>query len=453
LILEEGDVCEGPLTDDEGNDFFEWDEYDEDVYLTDGNYTVQYFYTEDSMKLAATGINLSNMVISSILLLFSGLFLFTKNRKKRLILNEPSKRSLDNIYKNIFILKSKIESIINEKVEILINFNKLNPYIYKGLYTESQNEIIDNLNHELLNLISSVSNIENKFTKKENITKDDVSKILDLISSNKIEFKFTNEELDEQSLNEKSFTFDLPKDKTKNKKINKFSIKAVTALSALLLLSAVFSIGYIYNEAYLSNSKQESSQIKLASMYSDQSNKENSEIIFKEESNIINLENIFNDIPVFESVQDILSSSDLEIEDDFKPDVFGYLEISSISLKQYVVAGTSERVLELGPGHYANTALPGTGGNVGIAGHRTTYGAPFANLDQVQIGDELILTVDSNKFHYAVDEVAIVEAIGGEYVLYNRGDDRLTLTTCHPRYSAKQRLVVTGILTKIESVN
>ena len=52
-----------------------------------------------------------------------------------------------------------------------------------------------------------------------------------------------------------------------------------------------------------------------------------------------------------------------------------------------------------------------------------------------------------------MDEVAIVEAIGGEYVLYNRGDDRLTLTTCHPRYSAKQRLVVTGILTKIESVN
>ena len=99
------------------------------------------------------------------------------------------------------------------------------------------------------------------------------------------------------------------------------------------------------------------------------------------------------------------------------------------------------------------TALPGTGGNVGIAGHRTTFGAPFAKLDQVQIGDELILTVDSKKFHYIVDEVRIVEAIGGEYVLYNRGDDRLTLTTCHPRYSARQRLVVTGILTRIESVN
>ena len=56
-------------------------------------------------------------------------------------------------------------------------------------------------------------------------------------------------------------------------------------------------------------------------------------------------------------------------------------------------------------------------------------------------------------FHYVVDEVRIVEAIGGEYVLYNRGDDRFTLTTCHPRYSAKQRLVVTGILTRIEAAN
>ena len=138
---------------------------------------------------------------------------------------------------------------------------------------------------------------------------------------------------------------------------------------------------------------------------------------------------------------------------DYSPDVFGQLEIASINLSQFIVSGTDEQSLEFGPGHYMQTALPGTGGNVGIAGHRTTFGAPFAKLDQVQIGDELILTVDSKKFHYVVDEVRIVEAIGGEYVLYNRGDDRLTLTTCHPRYSAKQRLVVTGILTRIEAAN
>ncbi len=172
------------------------------------------------------------------------------------------------------MLKSNIESLIDEKVEILINFDKLNPYIYKGLYTESQNEIIDNLNHELLNLISSVSNIGDKSTNKEKITKDEISKILDLISTNKIEFIFNGKQVDDESLNGKSFTFDLPKDKTKNKKINKFSLKAVTVFSTLLLLSGILTFGYIYNEMYLSNSKQESSQMKLASMHSDQSNKE-----------------------------------------------------------------------------------------------------------------------------------------------------------------------------------
>ena len=91
--------------------------------------------------------------------------------------------------------------------------------------------------------------------------------------------------------------------------------------------------------------------------------------------------------------------------------------------------------------------------NVGIAGHRTTYGAPFRDLDDVNLGDAIQLTIDSSKFHYIVDQIDIVEAIGGEYVLYDRGDDRLTLTTCHPKYSASQRLIVSAILVKIESVN
>ena len=75
LILEEGDVCEGPLTDDEGNDFFEWDEYDEGVYLTDGSYTVQYIYREDSLKLAATGINLDYIALGGSVFLIGGVVL------------------------------------------------------------------------------------------------------------------------------------------------------------------------------------------------------------------------------------------------------------------------------------------------------------------------------------------------------------------------------------------
>jgi LPXTG-site transpeptidase (sortase) family protein len=162
---------------------------------------------------------------------------------------------------------------------------------------------------------------------------------------------------------------------------------------------------------------------------------------------------VFNDVPVFESLRDTFIDDTLDNSVPYSPSVFGQLQIDSINLNEYVVSGTNEKDLEFGPGHYLQTSLPGNGGNVGIAGHRTTFGAPFANLGEVQIGDEVILTVNNKKFHYTIDEVSVVEATGGEYVLFNRGDDRLTLTTCHPRYSAKQRLVVTGILTKIESAN
>ena len=141
------------------------------------------------------------------------------------------------------------------------------------------------------------------------------------------------------------------------------------------------------------------------------------------------------------------------ISDKFMPSVFGYLEIPSINLQQYVVTGTNDESLELGPGHYSNTALPGTGGNVGIAGHRTTYGAPFADLNFIALGDDINLIFGSNKYYYKVDKVEVVEAVGGEYVLYSNGEDRLTLTTCHPKYSAKQRLIVSAILIKIETVN
>ena len=73
--------------------------------------------------------------------------------------------------------------------------------------------------------------------------------------------------------------------------------------------------------------------------------------------------------------------------------------------------------------------------------------------DRIKIGDEIYLSFGPNKYFYIVDEIQIVSPEEGQYVLYNRGDDRLTLTTCHPKYSARQRLVISGLLTKIENVN
>ena len=160
-----------------------------------------------------------------------------------------------------------------------------------------------------------------------------------------------------------------------------------------------------------------------------------------------------NDNPVFETLQDFIVIDQSAKIEEFQPTIFGLLEIPDINITQFVVSGTDELSLKFGPGHYIGTKLPGSGGNVGIAGHRTTYGAPFSRLDQVDIGDEIYLTVGLNKYHYVVDDIEVVDANTGDYVLFNRGDDRLTLTTCHPRYSARERLVVSGILTRIESGN
>ena len=100
---------------------------------------------------------------------------------------------MDSLYRNIYILKSKIESLVQESVEILVNFSKVNPYSTKGLYEKNQNEIIENLNNEVLNLISSVQNIEEKSSNKKTISRIELDNILQLISSEKIEFKFSSE--------------------------------------------------------------------------------------------------------------------------------------------------------------------------------------------------------------------------------------------------------------------
>lgn len=112
----------------------------------------------------------------------------------------------------------------------------------------------------------------------------------------------------------------------------------------------------------------------------------------------------------------------------------------------YVVEGVSLPTLRAGPGHYPDTAAPGGAGNFAVSGHRTTYGAPFYHLDDVQPGD-LVHVVDrqQRRWTYAVREQRIVEptalwVIGPDPL--RTGAPTLTLTTCHPRFSAAQRLVV-----------
>jgi sortase A len=121
----------------------------------------------------------------------------------------------------------------------------------------------------------------------------------------------------------------------------------------------------------------------------------------------------------------------------------GRIVIPGIDVKFVFVAGAGERSLKKGPGHYDSTVLPGQRGTVGIAGHRTTFLAPFHDLDRLSRGDEIVLTMPYGRFTYAVENSVVVAPSNGS-VLRTVNYNRLVLTTCTPLFSAVKRLVVTA---------
>lgn len=124
-------------------------------------------------------------------------------------------------------------------------------------------------------------------------------------------------------------------------------------------------------------------------------------------------------------------------------DVLAHLVIPKIGVDTYVVQGTTDGDLRKGPGHYPATPFPGQAGNSAIAGHRTTYGAPFGELDSLDAGDELQVTTVQGDFTYRVYDKVIVTPDTGEVLEADPAKPAvLTLTTCHPKYSAQQRLVI-----------
>ena len=103
--------------------------------------------------------------------------------------------------------------------------------------------------------------------------------------------------------------------------------------------------------------------------------------------------------------------------------------------------------LRLGPGHFPDTPLPGQFGNAAIAGHRTTYGQPFHNVDQLVVGDDIVVTTEAGRFTYVVDDIEIVLPSDYEVVAtVDRAKATLTLTSCHPKWSAAQRIIVHAAL-------
>ena len=132
-------------------------------------------------------------------------------------------------------------------------------------------------------------------------------------------------------------------------------------------------------------------------------------------------------------------------------DAIGRIRIPEIGVNKVVVEGTDAGSLRKGPGHYPETPLPGIHGTVAIAGHRTTYGAPFNEVDKLERGDEILVEMPYGRFVYQVERQQIVDP-SATWVTRRVGHDRLVLTACHPKYSAAQRIVIFARLARTEEV-
>ncbi|MCL5985841.1 MAG: class E sortase [Actinobacteria bacterium] len=143
-----------------------------------------------------------------------------------------------------------------------------------------------------------------------------------------------------------------------------------------------------------------------------------------------------------EKLEEIKEEEKIELKEGKPPADFPLrMLIPAINLDTVVLDGTDRETLKKGPGHIIGTSYPGSIGTVAISGHRTTYGAPFFNVDKLKAGDEITLESFDTIYRYFVTELMIVKPTD-VWVLNPTPYPSLVLTTCNPKYSAKERLIV-----------
>jgi sortase A len=126
----------------------------------------------------------------------------------------------------------------------------------------------------------------------------------------------------------------------------------------------------------------------------------------------------------------------------------GRIDVRRLGLNTVVVQGTNEAQLDEGPGHYAGSFLPGQGQLVYIAGHRTTYTAPFANIQLLRAGDRITLSLPYATFVYRVQRHVVVRATEVSRLI-THGHEVLALQSCHPRFSASHRYIVYAVPVRV----
>ena len=381
-----------------------------------------------------------------------------ENQRSLSFINQNLEVELSEVYIKSNILKKVLENAIGTEVMISIDVSeRFNPLIAEP---ENFTEDIVTMLKEVDYLTSAVKNISKnaKYLGIE-VTEEMLREKLTLMTSNRFSIVFTKKPV-EKHRNIPRLIFDLPVKKNRRQREATVTSKSISSqntnkrsllpLGVGLLIVGFIILIYSVNQTFFStsviNDEQDLLENKFQVSELNLSEMRNQKIMTEQ-----SLDNLEQTDEFKESLLSIATKTltNQAAKAEFLPDVVGRLTILSANINHYVVFGATNNKLEYGPGYILGTSLPGSGGNFAIAGHRTTYGAPFGNLDRVQVGETIIFQTNTNQYKYQVIEVKIVSP-EDNYVLENYGDDRITLTTCHPKFSAKQRLVVIGQLEKVE---
>jgi LPXTG-site transpeptidase (sortase) family protein len=381
-----------------------------------------------------------------------------ENQRSLSFINQNLEVELSEVYVKSNILKKVLENAIGTEVMISVDVSeRFNPLIAEP---ENFTEDIVTMLKEVDYLTSAVKNIsKNAKYLGIDVTEEMLREKLTLMTSNRFSIVFTKKPV-EKHRNIPRLIFDLPlKKNRRQREVTKASRSASTQntgkrsllpLGVGLLIVGFIILIYSVNQTFFSTSVINDEQNLLENKF-QVSELNLSEIRNQNMMTEQSLDNLEQTDEFQESIISIATKTltNQAAKAEFLPDVVGRLIVLSANINHYVVFGATNKKLEYGPGYILGTSLPGTGGNFAVAGHRTTYGAPFGNLDRVQVGETIIFQTNTNQYKYKIIEVKIVSP-EDNYVLENYGDDRITLTTCHPKFSAKQRLIVIGQLEKVE---
>ena len=380
-----------------------------------------------------------------------------QNQRSLGFMNQRLEVELSEIYVKSNTLKKILENALGTEVMISIDVSeRFNPLI-----ADPENYITDivSMLKEVDYLTSAVSNIsKNANYLGIEVTEQMLREKLNLMTSNRFSIVFTKKPV-EKHKNIPKLKFDQSVKKNGNKaragsykqvRNNNSTRRPLVPLAIGLLLVGFFIVVYTINQTFFSTSVINDEQELLENKFTVSS--ENlAELRSKNLSVDVSLSNLQQTDEFQESFISIATKTltNQAAKAEFLPDVVGRLTILSANINHYVVFGATLNKLEYGPGYILGTSLPGSGGNFAIAGHRTTYGAPFGNLDKTEVGDSILFQTNTNQYEYVITEVKIVSP-EDTYVLGNFGDDRITLSTCHPKFSARQRLIVVGELKRVE---